>query len=75
MKRFFCFILAVVMLAGLAACSDDPAESSAVSSETSEESSAPSYMPEPVINGAKLSEYTVVFINEIAFFIHTFVRL
>lgn len=63
MKRFFCFILAVVMLAGLAACSDDPAESSAVSSETSEESSAPSYMPEPVINGAKLSEYTVVFKN------------
>ena len=63
MKRFLCFILAIVMLAGLVACSDDTEASGNESSEISEGSSAPTYKPEPVINGVKLSDYTVVFKN------------
>ncbi len=57
-KRFLCFFLALTFVFCLAACGDEESSEGSVG-----ESSAPAYKPEPMINGVKLSRFTVVFKN------------
>ncbi len=60
MKRFLCFFLAAMMLLCLVACGDDAEESSEA---TPSESSSPVVKKEPMVNGVKLSKFTVVYKN------------
>lgn len=55
-KRIFCLMIAIFMLAGLASCCSEPEESSLPAPEIQK-------ITVPVINGVKLSDFTVVYKN------------
>ena len=66
LKRFLCLFLAFAFLFCLVSCGEDESAEASTDKSPADEASMPAYKPEPMINGARFSEFTVVYKNNVS---------